>query len=161
MTNPGYVVLVLAHALCGLIGFGALATTGAYAEAVRRHADPFSSASLRRFFKPGHNLASATILAVPFLGGGLLLAQHGKDVHLLYPWLGLGLWSFAVTTALVVVWPAEKRLQRLLTADEGATRGVGDRASTQLKAIARRCGAGATLTTICFVVALIVMIGQP
>ena len=105
MTNPGYVVLVLAHALCGLIGFGALATTGAYAEAVRRHADPFSSASLRRFFKPGHNLASATILAVPFLGGGLLLAQHGKDVHLLYPWLGLGLWSFAVTTALVVCGP--------------------------------------------------------
>ena len=161
VTSPGYVALVLAHALCGLIGFGALATTGAYAEAVRRHSDPFSSPSLRRFFKPGHNLASATILAVPLLGGGLLLAQHGRDAHLLYPWLGLGFWSFAAVTAVAVVWPAEQQLQRLLEADDVATRGIGDRSPAQLRAVARRCTAGATLTTLCFVAALIVMVGQP
>lgn len=151
----------MAHALCGLVGFGALSTTGAYAEAVRRHADPFSSASLRRYFRPGHNLASMTILAVPLLGGGLLLAQRGKDVHLLYPWLGLGLWSLAATAALLVVWPAEHHLQRLLAADDGGRSGSPDRGIFELRAIARRCAAGATVTTVCFIAAFIVMVAQP
>ena len=38
-------------------------------------------------------MASATIVAVPILGGCLLVAQHGRDVHLAYPWIGLGCWS--------------------------------------------------------------------
>lgn len=161
VTTPGYVLLVLAHALCGLVGFGALAATGAYAEAVRRSRDPFSNTSLRRFFKPGHNLASAMILAVPLLGAGLLAAQHRKDLHLLYPWLGLGCWSIAATIALLVVWPAEQGIQRLLARgdERGVERGESDLA--QLLALARRCALGAAVTTLLFVAAFVVMVAQP
>jgi putative copper export protein len=161
MIGAGYVVLILAHALCAIVGFGALAATGAYAQAVRAAGDPFASETLRRFFRPGHNLAAASILAVPVLGAWLLIAQHGQDAHLAYPWIGLGCWSIAAVVAATVIWPAEHRLQLLLDADASphAMPGAEDRA--MLDALANRCFKGATVTTVCFVVAVVVMLAQP
>ena len=129
--SVGYVVLILAHALCALIGFGALAATGAYAQAVRAARDPFSSEALRRFFRPGHNIAAATIVAVPILGACLLVAQHGQDAHLAYPWIGLGCWSVAAIVAATVIWPSERRLQGLLAWRETTPGTPTDRASIE------------------------------
>jgi hypothetical protein len=160
MVSVGYVALIIAHALCALIGFGALAATGAYAQAVRNSRDPFSSAALRRYFRPGHNVASATIVAVPILGGCLLVAQHGRDVHLAYPWIGLACWSVAAATAVGLVWPAERKLQGMLTGREAAADVAGVRREALLTA-ARRCRTGASITTVCFLVAVAVMLLQP
>jgi uncharacterized membrane protein len=162
MMSVGYVSLILAHALCALIGFGALTATGAYAQAVRGSRDPFSNETLRRYFRPGHNVASATIVAVPILGGCLLVAQHGQDVHLAYPWIGLACWLVAATIAATVVWPNERRLQRMLA---GEANGQLDDTSSDrrgpLDTVAKRCFAGASVTTACFVVAVVVMLIQP
>jgi putative copper export protein len=162
MLSVGYVSLILAHALCAIIGFGALAATGAYAQAVRSSRDPFSSETLRRFFRPGHNVASATIVAVPILGGCLLIAQHGQDLHLAYPWIGLACWGVAATVATTVVWPAERRLQSILAANnEDAPAVVAEESRGVLDTVARRCLTGASITTACFVVAVVVMLVQP
>jgi uncharacterized membrane protein len=162
MLSVGYVSLILAHALCAIIGFGALAATGAYAQAVRSSRDPFSSETLRRFFRPGHNVASATIVAVPILGGCLLIAQHGQDLHLAYPWIGLACWGVAATVATTVVWPAERRLQSILAAsDEDPQLVVAEERRGVLDTVATRCLAGASITTACFVVAVVVMLVQP
>jgi hypothetical protein len=160
--SVGYVCLILAHALCALIGFGALAATGAYAQAVRSARDPFSSETLRRFFRPGHNLASATIVAVPILGGCLLVAQHGQDVHLAYPWIGLACWAVAATVAATVVWPAERKLQGMLAVSQDEPDHLGaDQSRVVLDTVATRCFSGASVTTVCFVVAVVVMLAQP
>jgi hypothetical protein len=175
MMSVGYVSLILAHALCALIGFGALAATGAYAQAVRSSRDPFSSETLRRYFRPGHNVASATIVAVPILGGCLLVAQHGQDVHLAYPWIGLACWTVAATVAATVVWPAERRLQGMLAPEDDAATATAtattptaitataasDARRGVLDTVATRCFAGASVTTVCFVVAVVVMLAQP
>src|ERR1700735_1702635 len=162
MMSVGYVSLIIAHALCAIVGFGALAATGAYAQAVRNSRDPFSSETLRRYFRPGHNVASATIVAVPILGGCLLLAQHGEDVHLAYPWIGLACWGVAATVAATVVWPAERKLQGMLAAsEEGPARVVSNESRGVLDAAASRCFAGASVTTVCFAVAVVVMLLQP
>ena len=161
VTSPGYVALMLAHALCALIGFGALAATGGYSQAVKRSRNPYASETLQRFFRPGHNLASATIVAVPLLGGALLWTQHGADVHMLYPWLGLGAWAVAALTASLVIWPAEHRLQQLLKESRvpSGSPEASDRA--RLDALATRCLRGASITTVCFLFAFVVMIAQP
>jgi hypothetical protein len=169
MMSVGYVSLIIAHALCALIGFGALAATGAYAQAVRNSRDPFSSETLRRYFRPGHNVASATIVAVPILGGCLLLAQHGQDVHLAYPWIGLACWGVAATVASTVIWPAERKLQGMLAVredgpDEPAKEPAevgSDQHRGALDTAASRCLTGASVTTVCFVVAVVVMLLQP
>ena len=160
--SVGYVSLIIAHALCALVGFGALGATGAYAQAVRSSRDPFSNETLRRYFRPGHNVASATIVAVPILGGCLLLAQHGQDVHLAYPWIGLACWCVAATVAATVVWPAERKLQGMLaTSEEGAVQLASDQRRGALDMVATRCLTGASVTTACFVVAVVVMLIQP
>jgi hypothetical protein len=160
--SVGYVSLILAHALCALIGFGALAATGAYAQAVRASRDPFSSETLRRYFRPGHNVASATIVAVPILGGCLLVAQHGQDLHLAYPWIGLACWGVAATVAATVVWPAERKLQGMLAvSDEGPAHVVSSESRGVLDAVAARCFTGASVTTVCFAIAVVVMLLQP
>ena len=162
MTSPGYVALMLAHALCALIGFGALGTTGAYAHAITKSQNPYASEALQRFFRPGHNLASAMIGLVPVLGAALLFAQHGKDAHLLYPWIGLALWVVAAGIATGLIWPAERKLQ-LLLASRRAVSSTAPSAIEQgeLAQIARRCLLGAMLTTGCFLGAFVVMIAQP
>jgi hypothetical protein len=153
---------MLAHALCALIGFGALGTTGAYAQAVTKSENPYTSEALQRFFRPGHNLASAMIGLVPLLGAGLLFAQHGKDAHLLYPWIGLVLWIAAAGIATGLIWPAEHKLQLLLA----SRRAISPHAPSvvergELAVLARQCLLGATLTTACFLAAFVVMIAQP
>jgi len=162
MLSVGYVALIIAHALCAIIGFGALAATGAYAQAVRSSRDPFSSETLRRFFRPGHNVASATIVAVPILGGCLLVAQHGQDVHLAYPWIGLACWGVAATVAVTVVWPSEHALQSMLTSNsEDPSSVVTEESRGVLATVATRCFWGASVTTACFVAAVVVMLVQP
>jgi hypothetical protein len=162
MMSVGYVSLIIAHALCALIGFGALAATGAYAQAVRNSRDPFSSETLRRYFRPGHNVASATIVAVPILGGCLLLAQHGEDVHLAYPWIGLACWGVAATVAATVIWPAERKLQGMLAiSQQEPAEPASEQSLGVLDSAASRCLTGASVTTVCFVVAVVVMLLQP
>lgn len=167
MTGPGYDAVVIAHVLAAVVGFGALGATGAYAAALRR--DPTAAgASLRRYFRPGRNWAARAILLVPVLGATLLVLGHGRDVGRVFPWIGLGLWTVAVSVASAVLWPAERAVQRLLAAATvavpagAAAGGEGDGADLdELVAACARCERAAALTSVLFVVALVVMVAQP
>lgn len=150
-TDPWYSLVVIAHVLAAVVGFGALGMTGAYARALRLAADPYASGELTRYFRPGRNLAARAILLVPVFGA-VALASSG-DVHRLYPWLGIGIWVVATGVASGLVWPAEERLQRLVAAREEDLGG--------LRSLARRCENGAMVTSLCFVAAVVVMVAQP
>lgn len=151
LSHPWYALIVIAHVLVAVIGFSALAMTGAYARLAQHSADPFNSANLRRYFQPGHNLAARAIYLVPIFGGVALGFSH--DTHKLYPYIGIGLWLVATGIASAMLWPAESEIQ-LILAD-----GIPDNAS--LAKAAGRCERAAMMTSILFVGALFVMIAQP
>lgn len=155
MSSPLYDIVMAAHVLAALVGFGALGSTGAYAAAARRVSDPFSTASLARYFAPGANRAARAILLVPLLGGALLALGHGRDVGRAWPWIGLASWTTAAAVASALLWPAERRIQQLLA---GA---ATPEASAALASAARRAERAAAVTSLLFVVAFVVMIWQP
>ncbi len=156
MTGPGYVAVLVAHALAAVVGFSALGATGAYAAALRREPRRAGEAAFRRYFEPGRNWAARAVLAVPVLGGALLVLGHGADVARAFPWIGLALWTVAAGVASGVLWPAERAVQRLVVAVAGDG---GDLVA--LQAACARCERAAAVTSVVFVVALVVMVVQP
>jgi uncharacterized membrane protein len=156
MTGPLYDIVMAVHALAAVVGFGALGSSGAYAAAARRAEDPYSRATLTRYFRPGPNWAARAILLVPLLGGVLLALNHGRDVGAAWPWIGLAIWVTATGIASAGIWPAEREIQlRLASPDRGA------RERAALAAAAGRAERAAAATSLLFVAALVVMIWQP
>lgn len=153
MRDPVYDAVMGLHVLFAVIGFGALGATGTYARQVRRSTDPFSSPTLLRFFRPGHNVAARAIFLVPLLGATLLALGHGNDVGAAWPWIGLGLWVLAVGVASGVIWPGERQLQQLLQ--------VGPDLVGRLGAVAWRVEVAGALCSALFLAALVVMVAQP
>ena len=151
LSRPWYASIVIAHVLVAVIGFGALGLTGAYARLARLSLDPFGSANLIRYFRPGRNLAARAIYLVPVFGAIALGFSH--DTHKLYPYLGIALWLVATGIATSMLWPAEATIQELFNG------GAHDRAT--LVSVARRCERAAAMTSVLFIAALIVMIAQP
>ncbi|MDA8290344.1 MAG: DUF2269 family protein [Actinomycetota bacterium] len=155
MTGPLYDLVLAAHVLAAVVGFGALGASGASAAAVRRSPDPRSDPSLLRYFAPGRNWAARTVLLVPVLGGTLLALGHGRDVPYPWPWIGLAIWTTAVAVASAGLWPAEREIQRILSSS-------GDPAPTgELASAARRAERSAAATSLAFAAAVVVMIWQP
>jgi uncharacterized membrane protein len=167
VTSPLYDTIMALHVLAAVVGFGALGSTGAYAAAARRARDPFSSASLRRYFGSGRNWAARAVLVVPVLGGVLLGLGGGRDVSAAWPWIGLSIWTAAVGVASAVLWPAEREIQRLLaprSAEPGPDAGLEDDPGAcrrALLAAARRAELASAATSLAFLAALVVMIWQP
>ncbi len=155
MSDPVYDTVMAFHVLAAVIGFGALGTTGAYAAAARRAADPFSDTSLVRYFTPGRNWAARAIFLVPVLGGAMLAIGHGQDVGVPWPWIGLGLWIAATGVASARLWPGERAIQNGFAGPQGVV------ARTELLAAATRTERAAAATSLLFVAALVVMIWQP
>ena len=156
MTNPAYVLLLLAHILSALIGFGALGTTGVFASRLRRRPDGDLSEGIRNYFRPGRNLAEQCVLTVPVFGFLLLFFGSHRDVSAVFPWIGLGLWSVVGIVAVEVIWPTEKEIQRMVATSE-----VSQMDRHRVGALARRLENGTAMVSLIGVVALIVMIGQP
>jgi uncharacterized membrane protein len=156
VNDPVYDVVMAIHVLAGIVGFGALGSTGAYAAAIRRAADPISSAAIRRYFTPGRNWAARAIMLVPILGGVMLALNRGDDARSAWPWIGLALWALAVALASAVIWPGERLVQAAFAAPEGT-----DGFRQELTATAARIERAAALTSLLFVAAFVVMIWQP
>jgi len=157
LSNPWYSLIVIVHVLFAVIGFGALGMTGAYARLVSVSADPFHSSGVQRYFRPGKNFAARAIYLVPVFGGIALGFSH--DMHRLFPYLGIGLWLVATGVAAVALWPAEAEIQQIMSAEQTTVGASSDREA--LRVVARRCERAAMVTSLCFVVAIVVMIAQP
>ena len=157
LSNPWYATVVVVHVLFAVVGFGALGMTGAYARLVRVSPDPSLSPGLRRYFRPGRNIGARAIYLVPVFGA--IALGFSPDVHHLFPYLGLGIWLAATGVASGVLWPAEAKIQRFMSADAAVAKEPSDREA--LLNVARICERAAMVTDLCFVVALVVMIAQP
>ena len=155
-TGAGYSVLLLLHVAAAVVGFGAVALTGV--QAARARGGPSRAAdAVRRYFRPGTNWAARALYAVPVLGIGLLADSGGAwDAGDGWVVAGLALWLVATVLAEAVVWPGERRVQRLVTDrwDDPAAAGALARAC-------RRVVVSTVLVAAVFVAAVVVMVGKP
>jgi hypothetical protein len=156
-TGAGYSVLLLLHVACAIVGFGAVAVTGAQARKARRGPTGPGADGVRRYFRPGVNWAARTLYGVPLFGFALVSASNGAfsggDGFVV---AGLGLWSLAAVGAEVVVWPGERRIQAVVSRG-WETAGTDRRFDLDC----RRVSAAAGILSGVFVAAFVVMIAQP
>jgi hypothetical protein len=106
-------VFTIVHVATAVLGFGAVAMTGVQALIARRAPAASSSA---RYFKPGLNWVALSLLLTPLFGAAIEVMNGYPDVHQLWPWLALAIWIVAGAVGLIVHWPAERSIQRLLPA---------------------------------------------
>ena len=155
--GPGYSVLLVAHVAAAVVGFGALATTGLQAARARRGPGVPAAEGVRRYFRPGVNWPARTVYAVPVLGFALAADSNGA-VMIGDGWVvaGLLLWLAAAVAAEAVVWPGERRIQAIVSAqwDDPAIRAELDRTCRQVTA------ASAVLVGV-FVAAVVLMVAKP
>ena len=146
-------LLVVLHVLSSVVGFGAVVATGACAGVARRA--PAAQSALR-YFRPGRNWASHSLLLVPVFGAALEAANGWPDIGRAWPWAALGIWAVAAAAGLAVHWPAERRIQVLLHGTEPRTP-VG----TDLATACGRAVWSSAVMTAAFAAALAVMVVQP
>ena len=152
MNSPGYVLLLVAHTLCAVIGFGALGATGVSSARARAARAPYENEPLQRYFRPGLNLAGIALWGIPIFGGLLLVVGDRAAVHRAYPWIGLGCWAVVLGLATAVIWPEQHELRTLF-----ATRGdLGE-----LRRRAMRCERAVAVAVLVGLVALVAMLIEP
>jgi hypothetical protein len=108
------------HVASALVALGSIATTGAYASMAGATArggkvDAGRVQAERRFFRPGPNWPARVLFLVPAFGIALL-AMDGGFHRVRQAWLiaSVACWLVATAVALLALWPAETRIQRLL-----------------------------------------------
>jgi hypothetical protein len=143
-----YDVLVGLHVVSAVIGFGAVALSGIYGSTARHLDRPEAREETARYFRsPGR--AEWLLLAVPFLGAAALGARpEGADFGAVWVITAAVVWLGAAVLFLGVVRPA----QRQIRAANGPE---------QIACAGRRLMWAALASEVLFVVALVLMIGQP
>lgn len=115
VSSPVFGILLVAHITAALVGFGALGATGIQGWRLARTRDPARLVAIRRYFRPGVNWAARCVYLVPVFGVALIVASGGtyrpEDT---FVQVGIGLWVAAVLTGELLVWPAERVVQRAL-----------------------------------------------
>ncbi len=148
-----YDVLVGLHVLCAVIGFGAVAVSGAYG-AIGRHASadgarPQAASEVRRYFASPSSLEYLLLLA-PVLGvAAMSVRPGGSEFGQIWVVAGLFIWVVAGGLLTAVVRPAERRIR-------GAGEDLGSVTDD-----ARRLMWAAGASDALFVLALILMVTQP
>lgn len=146
--------------LSAVIGFGSVGVSGTYAARARSAANPRQEAVLLRYFRPGTNWAERCLLLTPVLGGTLLWVGDRSAASEIWPWIGLGCWTVAVAMATAWCWPAEHRIQIWL-ADPDGTDGSPPAGLSDFRRSCRVLHWSASAISVCFVAAVVVMVGQP
>ena len=151
MARAAFVVLVVLHVLCAVIGFGSLGVSGVYGfGAGGRRNGPTREETGRYFSSPGR--LPLLLLAVPFLGvAALAVEPHGGGVAQLWAGLAAAVWLAAAAALLGLARPAERRLRQALDEGDGAA----------LAAAGARLGWTTVATDVAFLVALGLMVSQP
>ena len=142
-----YDLLVAVHVASAVVGFGAVALSGAYGARARRAHTPGAGEEVDRYFR-SKGRAEYLILAVPFLGvAALSVRPGGNDYADVWVVAALLIWLAAAAALLLVVRPAERRIR------EG-TRDGAVMPGTRLMWSAALCD-------VLFVAALALMVTQP
>ncbi len=155
------IVLVL-HVACVVIGLATTAAAAATARRLRRQAGSPAPLSdpLRRYFQPGVNWAGRTVYGIPVFGFALLaMSQGAYDLGDAWVLTGLALFVLLAVVAEVFMWPAERRLQQIVTAAGPGLDPAPEAAA--LRADAARLERSATVVLVLLVLGTIVMVAQP
>ena len=156
-TGALYSTLVVTHVLSAVVGFGAVVLTGVQAKRAQRGPSVAGADGVRRYFRPGPNWAGRVVYAVPVLGFASIAASHGAwsadDAFVLF---GLALWLVAALLAELVVWPAERRIQLLVSSGWDDAWRAGRLARDCLRA-----SSVAWVVAAIFVSAVVVMVARP
>jgi hypothetical protein len=178
-TGPAFDIVLLLHIGCVLIAIVTVVISAAQAGRLRGLglADPSRDpdlwaespppAELLRYYRPGPNYAGRVIWGVPIFGFILLGLSHDY-YRFSQAWILTGLAIFIVVALLgeVLLWPTERRLQRLVQVSISEAAGpsvAADGASAPLSML----GPTALIIALSFVmvvlmlVATVVMVAQP
>jgi hypothetical protein len=155
-------VVLFLHVACVVVGLVTATTAAATASRLQRllrSSRPLSD-PLRRYFRPGVNLAGRTIYGIPVFGFALLAMSQGAYA-LRDGWVLGGLALFAALALLAegVLWPAERRLQAALRDVEPGPLAPALATPLEHDATAMRRAAAGTLVLL--VAGTILMIAQP
>lgn len=134
-------VLVTLHVVSAVIGFGAVAVSGAYGLIADREPEEG-----RRFFSSPAR-AEYLILVVPVFGVAALAERPGgHQFGAIWVVAGLVIWAAASTLLLAVIRPAERRIREVPGRSSG---------------YARKLAWGAGVSDALFVVGFFLMVTQP
>lgn len=153
-------VLLALHVTSAVVGFGSIAVTGCYAGLGRPRRGRPVPAPVRRFFRPGPNVASRVVLVVPLLGLALALSGPSGDLAAPWLWASSGLWAGATALAAGVLWPAESRVQKLL-AERPERAGQDARARDELARASGRASRSAAAISLAGAAAFVLMVSRP
>jgi uncharacterized membrane protein len=149
--DAAYDLVLLAHVLSALVGFGAVVVAGGFALVLSRSGS--GTEAVQRYYRPGVNWAGRVLFLVPVLGVALVL-MSGGDYSFADGWIsaGLALWAVAAIGAEMALWPAERQLQ--VAVSEGAQ---PEAVRSRCRAIVAMAGAGFVV----LVVATVLMVAKP
>lgn len=157
--SAAYDLLLLAHALCALVGTGATAASGVAAWQVRGPGGP--SAGAARYFRPGPDLAGRTLYGVPVLGVALVALSHGvwsySDTWVVS---GMVMWAMAVVIGEVILWPGEAALAALVAGSVDPRSGEG-RSGDGRRGPALRVAAAAAAVVVLVMASAVLMVAKP
>jgi hypothetical protein len=150
----GYSLLLLAHVASAVVGFGALGVTGVQAARACHGPTGPHAVAARRYFRPGVNWSARVLYLVPVFGFALLVdSGRAFDVSDAFVLSGLGMWLVAAAMAEALVWPAERRIQRIVTHDW--------RLGEPLRRDCARVVSATWFLAFIFVSAVVVMVAKP
>jgi uncharacterized membrane protein len=155
--GPAFDIVLLLHVGCVVVGLVTTATAAATASRLRRLlGSPLPlPETLRRYFRPGVNWAGRTVYGIPVFGFALIAMSQGAYA-LGDGWVLGGLTIFAVLVVVGegVLWPAERRLQVALGADEAG-------APPSVERDARSMERAAVAALVLLVAGTVLMLAQP
>ncbi|MGO9027674.1 MAG: DUF2269 family protein [Acidimicrobiales bacterium] len=150
--GAAYDLVLLAHVLSALVGFGAVAVAGVFALVLARRGP--ATVSVRRYYRPGVNWAGRVLFVVPVLGTALVvMSRGGWSFSDSWVAVGLVLWAAAAMAGEMALWPTERGLQQLVAS------GTFD--PSEHRRLCLQVVGVATVLTAVFVVATVVMVSKP
>ncbi len=123
-TGPAFTVVLVVHVAAVLVTLLA-GVAGAVSAARVLTVRGELPRSVRSYFRPGVNWVGRALYLVPVTGAALL-AMSGGSYRFGAAWVdwGLGLWAASAVLAEALLWPAERRAQRGLSAAPAGELGV-------------------------------------
>jgi hypothetical protein len=151
-----YDVLVGLHVVCVVVGFGAVAVTGAYGAIARRTDVPGragdSTEEVRRYFSSRSPAEYLVAIGPAFGVAAMAVRPAGPEFGQIWALAGVAIWLVAAGLLVGVVRPSEADIRA------GAD---GDGGPAGVVAGGRRLMWAAATSDLLFVVALLLMVTQP